>query len=98
MASETDMWLESQIYGPQKQIRGWRASYMAPRNRYVAGEPDIGSQKQICGWRARYMALRNRSVAGESDIGPQKQICGRRVRYRASETDMWPLSQKHIHM
>jgi hypothetical protein len=27
--SEIDMWLGSQIYGPQKQICGWRVIYMA---------------------------------------------------------------------
>ncbi len=27
--SETDMWLESQIYGTQKQLCGWRVEYMA---------------------------------------------------------------------
>jgi hypothetical protein len=72
--------VESQIYGPQKQICGWRARYKALRNRYVAGEPDI--------WPSvTDMWL-------ESQIyGPQKQICGRRVRYRASETDTWLESQ-----
>ncbi len=48
------MWLENQIeglkniyvaaesdIGPQKQICGRRVRYMALRNRYVAGEPDI---------------------------------------------------------
>jgi hypothetical protein len=38
--SETDMWLENQIYDL--------------RNRHVAGESNIGPQ--ICGWRVRYRA------------------------------------------
>ncbi len=76
MASETDMWLESQIYGPQKQICGTRVRYMALRNI----DSDISSQKQICGWSARYMALRNRYVAGdrymasETDMWLESQI------------------------
>jgi hypothetical protein len=72
MASETDMWLESQIYGPQKQICGRRVRYRASET-YMWLESQIyGPQKQICGRRVRYMALRNRYVGGESDIGPQK--------------------------
>ncbi len=79
---------------------------MALRNRYVAGESDIGPQKQICGWRVSYIASEtdmwlesqiwchtNRYVAGEKDIWLQRHICGWRVRYMASERDMWLKSQ-----
>jgi hypothetical protein len=41
ISPETDIRLESQIYGRKKQIYGWRVRYMALRNRYVAGESDI---------------------------------------------------------
>jgi hypothetical protein len=44
MTSETDMWLESQIYGPQKQICGWRV-------RYKASETDMWLESQIYGIR-----------------------------------------------
>ncbi len=54
------------------------------RNRYVAGESDIGPQKHICGWRVRYCIW-----PSETDMWLESQIYGLRNRYVAGEPDIW---------